>query len=725
MTFSAVKATYFSFVKTDKHDVLISFLLSFFALLPLLIRGPLDQEEYDLGIFSGRFAFEALWKGSLGLWLPELGFGTPMPIGQSFGSYPPFGLLNLIGMSTFFCIFWLTQLWLGTYFMFRLCRQLEIEHTVAIVAAISFVLSKPTMNYSMTDEWPTAFFTWTLYPVIIFLLTALLLNKDGLRSKKILMLGLALGLWLSKSHPGHVSLLLIPMAIYALVLMPWLNMKIICAFIIACLIAFLVSLDTFAFIYNEASLFPSGLVRNTQPGYSLVTYLLTLFYPIASPQGYTIITGVEQYLRNHFSRGPFFGTLFMLSAMCSLWITLGLNRWRVATGLAFVIAFILSMLDTSVSKVFSGLWLARDPLILFGILTAAMLLTSLAKLGTIFHRRIVAFLLLGQIIHVLLGFIPLIAHTGFRLNLSESSNHRFHYFGESTPSKLKTWLTDSGNRKGQRFFLSNKAQDAITHEWQDQGIYGNTDLVRLGLPVVTGWFKNISMDPIYPSAFLMHGRINGDTSIIENKSFFDVAGIRWLLVKGNEVPSYSKNNKFKPPLLFFGSNEKSLALLENPDAWPMAVFIDPTQDFLNKFPRASGCNLEGIACANLEVIRNARKDGHISVQIEHEQIILRFSPNQTKRQIFLSFFSHNGWVARAEGRELQIQKIGGAFMKIIAPSGVSEIKLNYNPTWRKMAMIISLASGIIVATLLILVTLKLPYNHMINKIRLFISKCFS
>jgi hypothetical protein len=717
--------------RLTNRDGLISFFISFFSLLPLLIRGPSDFEEHDLGIFSGRFAYKALFDGSLGLWLPDLGFGTPMPIGQSFGSYPPFILLNILGIYAFFCFFWLTQLWLGTYFMFRLCRQLEIGYSVAFVVAVSFALSKPVANYGMTDGWPTAFFTWTIYPVIIFLITDLLVDKGSLQ-KKIPLLGLVLGLWLSKSHPGHSSLLLIPLFIYIIILIPWRNIRVLFALSVACFASFLVSLDTFIFIYKEASLFPPGMLRNTQSGYTLSTYLLTLLYPLISPhdysfiggiktllrpliypQDYSFIGGINYYLQNHFSRGPFFGTPFMLLAFSSLWVELGRNRMRVATGIAFISAFTLSMADTTVSIVFSGLWLARDPLILFGMLTAAMLLSSILKSGTLFQKRVGGFLLASQLIHITLGHVPLIASIGFDYNASKASVTHTRYAGEGAPSKLKSWLTDNGGRKGQRIFLSKQIQDELSINWRDEGIYGNTDLTLLGLTVVTGWFKNISMDSIYPSRALMHGAISGDPWVMENKSFLDVAGIRWLLVGGSEAAFHQKNSKFKAPIFFEGKNGKSLALLENPNAWPMAVFIDSPKGSLNNFPRAVDCPHAGISCANLETIKNARKLDVVTIQIEYGQMILRFPPSESERQIFLSFFAHDGWIARTKGVELPIQKVGGAFMNIVVPAGIGEIELNYGSAWRLLILVISITSSITLTALLTMMALKSAI-HKIN-----------
>lgn len=86
----------------------------------------------------------------------------------------------------------------------------------------------------------------------------------------------------------------------------------------------------------------------------------------------------------------------------------------------------------------------------------------------------------------------------------------------------------------------------------------------------------VYMDTIYPSSSFMNRRISGDAFILNNRSFRDVAGIKWILVSSEEVNSFPPQVGFKPPLIYKGREKRlSLALFENPNAWPRAVFIDP------------------------------------------------------------------------------------------------------------------------------------------------------
>lgn len=676
----------------------ISFCISLISLLPLLVRGPLDQEEYDLGIFSGRFAFKAFFDGSYGLWLPDLGFGTPMPVGQSFGSYLPFVMFDMLSMSQWFIVFWLLQLWLGIYCMLRLCRSLDIKRNVGLLAAVTFALSMPTVNYGFTDEWPTAFFTWTIYPVVILLLTNFLQAEDDKFAPKVGLLGFIMGVWLLKSHPGHLSILVIPMVIYVLVLMPWRNTRIWLGLSLACLISLLMSFDTYAFIAIESSRFPANLARATQSGYTPQTYLWTLLYPLTFPVEQTFVVSLKDFLRNRFSRGPFFGTPFMLIAVgAALWAILEQNRQRTAAGLAFLVSLTLSLADSSMVKVFSGMWLARDPLIIFGILSAAMALTAILNSRSVWCRRIGISLMVCQIMQLLLAFIPFIAYSGFHYDAPKTFTNRIHYLGEDASSNLKSWLTGNGSRIGQRFLLSTQVQSDMRRTWTSEGVYGYTALVRIGLPVVNGWFKNISMDTIYPSSYLMHGKISGNSAIFNNRSFLDVAGIKWILLDADELKDFPRYTDFEFPHIYKGKNGQSLALLENPRAWPLAVFIDHDIINLHKLPRAAGCSYEGISCANLDYLKAAKQPGNIDSHMSHERITLKFQPSSHTRQALLTVFAHDGWKAQTGGEKLPINKIDGAFMSVQVPAGASKIELSYQPTFRLTAMLISLISSTLAA----------------------------
>lgn len=684
----------------------ICFALSILALLPLLARGPLDQEEYDLGVFSGRLVFESLWHGRLSFWLPDLGLGTPMPIGQSFGAYAPFALSDILGLSLWFCTFWIFQLWLGTYCLYRLCRRIGVAPGIAVVAALTFALSMPTINYGMTDDWPTAFFTWTMYPVVVYLLTSVLVDRQGKNlHSSCAVLAVATGFWLAKAHPGHIAVLLVPFAAYWAVLCPWRSRRVWLGLGFVAVLAGLMALDTYTFLASEFASFPPNLVRASQPGYEASAFLRALIFPL-SDSTHVVVDGWRAILLNHYSRGPFFGAPFMLCAAgFVVWSIFKRSRLNAALSAALLISIAISLADNSVSKVASGLWLARDPLTLFGILAASRAIAALDA-ATEKWRRIYPKLIIAQSAHMLIAFVPFVVYVGFHIGTSPEFAHRFHYRGEDSPSAFKSWLTANGKRTGERFFLSSRVQNDLRGGWIHEGVYGYTELVRLGLPVVTGWFKNVSMDAIYPSSSLMHGRIEGNDAAWGNRNFLDIAGVRWILVSGEETTLVAGKASLGKASTYRGRDGRILALFENPDAWPRAVFLGTGFEQSSRLPRLSGCPFTGIICADLSSIKDARLTGTIDAQFDRENITLRFSPANSPRQVLLSVFAHDGWIARAGNMELPLAKVDGALLGVPVPAGVSEIHLSYSPPWQFLATAISAGTGSLLLIFMVLLTLR-------------------
>lgn len=678
----------------------ISFLISVAALVPLLVRGPIDQEEYDLGVFSGWYAFESLLKGSLGLWLPDLGFGAPMPVGQSFGSYPLFFLSSAIGLSAWFRLFWVVQLWLACYFLLRICRQLGIHPVVALAVIASFAFGMPTVNYGMTDDWPTAFFVWTTYPLVMYLLTDLCLGADDSKAwKKLPLLGFVLGMWLGKGHPGHVSLFVIPTATYLAIIMPWQSKRILSILGLSCVVASLIALDSYAFLISEAMRFPSGTERITQPGYTLETYLYALAHPFASMSVPSFI-GISGLFTNAYSRGPFFGASFMFAALCSIFLAAG-DRRRLAVMVAAAAAFVLSMGSPSVSKVFSGLWLARDPLVFFGLLCAGQALTILLCSTSRIRRTVAKYGIALQLLHVILAFVPIIFYIGLHLGVPEKYSKRIGYAGEGISPQLKSWITGDGTRTGQRFLLSSGLQEEIRGGWVSEGLYGYTDLVKLGIPIVSGWFKNVSMDSIYPSRSLGHGSIGGDYRVLSNRSFLDVAGIRWIMFSGAESAEI-RRLEVGPEQHYVGTSGKSMGLVENLNAWPLAVFVDADAVRIEKLPRALNCSLNGVVCADFGHIRNARQEGRADVHATKSGFLVKFKPNERDRMLFMSIFAHEGWKARTNVKELNILKVENAFVALAVPAGVDHIELTYSPRWRIGTLLISVLVGLVTFALAVM-----------------------
>ena len=99
-----------------------------------------------------------------------------------------------------------------------------------------------------------------------------------------------------------------------------------------------------------------------------------------------------------------------------------------------------------------------------------------------------------------------------------------------------------------------------------------SDLVFLGLNPINGWFKNVSMDRLYPSISLMEGVIIGDLNVVHNRALLDVLGINLVMTAESEGPSAGGTAVVHRMTT---DDRGTLLTLANPGAWPKAVLIDP------------------------------------------------------------------------------------------------------------------------------------------------------
>ena len=67
--------------------------LSGLFLLPLLVYGPYETEIVQATLFPNQVHYQALARGEWLYWLNDLGFGTPLPIGDPLSYHPVFGPL--------------------------------------------------------------------------------------------------------------------------------------------------------------------------------------------------------------------------------------------------------------------------------------------------------------------------------------------------------------------------------------------------------------------------------------------------------------------------------------------------------------------------------------------------------------------------------------------------------------------------------------------------------
>lgn len=177
-------------------------------------------------------------------------------------------------------------------------------------------------------------------------------------------------------------------------------------------------------------------------------------------------------------------------------------------------------------------------------------------------------------------------------------------------------------------------------------------LMNYGIETLEGY------DAVYPktvSEFI--AKINGSYGslnsirrygIIDNydSDLLDLANVKYLVIKEEDVDRYLKNKKFK-----IAFKDKSVIVLENLIAFPRA-FILGDERFKN---------------SNIKFLKYGNEENQIRVE--------------TKKQgtLFVSDLYYPGWKAYVDGDAVEIHKIEPIFRSIEVPMGIHEIRFVYKP----------------------------------------------
>ena len=85
---------------------------------------------------------------------------------------------------------------------------------IAGLAAATWILATPALNYALVDLWPSHFYGWSLFPWMVLFLRRVLDDTGPTQPwRKALALGLVLGLFGVNGHFGQVPILVLPMAL--------------------------------------------------------------------------------------------------------------------------------------------------------------------------------------------------------------------------------------------------------------------------------------------------------------------------------------------------------------------------------------------------------------------------------------------------------------------------------------------------------------------------------
>ncbi len=654
-------------------------------LAPLVAYGPSDNEEAGLGVFSSQIFYRALLDGRWPFWLNDLGFGTPMPIGQRLDFHPVFAAASLVSLWAALCAVWTVHVAVMVIYFLRLTAVSGIRPRLRMVLLGCYVFSMPSVCYFYQTDWVSVIVAWSLLPVVVFHLHRAVREPD--REPAWLTtarLGLLLGLWIINTHPGYLASLVVVLAVYVLVLAP-VRARVYGCLLGAAVLAAGIAAARMHFVLDEMRWFPGSLPRVTQDGYTFAQYVQAAFVPFTEvPRGL---------------RGPFVGLVVGLAAL-GLAVRSGVERDRHARacGVAFAVALALGLAPVGTLaplRVFSAVWLFRDAMVFFALLAGGIVLQRALDSPRVAWRALVWCGIAVQVVQqgaaVWPGYVRLAEHPG-RLQFYR---HQFSAvgLGGAIASRAATY--------GPRLYVSEEVRTRLRGTLSGEGLHFVTDLVFLGVNPINAWFKGVSMDRLYPSESLMTGLIGGQQEVIENDTLLDVLGVNLVMQAAGEGPTpaalVETDRVRTPDSEAFAGPAHDILLLANRDAWPRAVLMDARAPAAS-LPFRRGCPHRGALCRDYTAFAEARLPDPVRLTASDGRYTARFAASERARLLFLSVLFRPEWQATAAAGALRVVPIADAFIGVTVPPGVAEIDLRFEP---RVRIALAWVSGGILVVLLV------------------------
>jgi len=425
-----------------------------------------------------------------------------------------------------------------------------MSKTMSHISGFLYVFSLPTINYTITDDWVSPFVGWTMYPIIVYFIFKLFLQKERGFSYLTFLLPIILAFTIYNAPTQLNSLLILFFCMLLIFLYHPKTLKfkqLLTVFIITCILV----APRYYYLLNEISFFPDGLTQRGAAPFTLkrllsnefIPFNFDLFRSIANNSFSTWWANAIDSLKHHdAARTSFIGFVYFILAFTGvaiLWRHLRgkskqiLDVVKASAVFGFLSAWVFSMLPRSFFLNTIHPWQFRDQIVFFGIIVAGIQLQRLK--GGIFKnfKVIIPLLIIIQINHVL-------AYTRHLVFIYPSEMPTRNFFkSPERDGRFLNWLKYYNTSYNKRILLSPEIENQLNaphKELISEGFYATSDLnLHAGLNPVNGNFKGLSMDRIYPSPVFSQGLIKSNYDLLKNSALLDIAGIHFILIHKAEL----------------------------------------------------------------------------------------------------------------------------------------------------------------------------------------------
>jgi hypothetical protein len=556
------------------------------------------------------------------------------------------------------------QLWVGLVAVWALCRSLRVRAWVGAVSVVTWALCAATLDF-FRDFWPDQLVMWTLLPLLLLLLFALL-DSDGRRRRALFSVGAGLcaGFMLLNGHAGVFPAY--ALGVVAFLLGRWRRVRELWPWLVLGLAVFALVAATKVYDIALESARTSGSHRPQQV-YG-IDFPRLLFYPFHLDANYrTIAIG-----------GPF----VLLTLVGLAWRGVShrhVNGLRAAVAVSFLAWFFPSR---SVS-VLTGNWYFGQTFTLFAILLAGLTLHALWERFPRARRLLLAAAGL-QVAVLVWGFVPLYH--------SDARRAADYLDGKTVPSLKNTFENQPIYRSFEarpdhgatRVYMAPLARDRL---WRSLTDYEWIAWSFHGLRLLNGHFRGIDVHELQRQKETLHGEIRGEPDIWKGKAddlptargVLDVLDVGYVLA----TPGERVASSLVPIQRFRLADGSMIEAYRNPAAWPDAVVLAQAARSLGPLRQRPGCDISGLLCDDLAPVEALRRAGAMQAEWHGVNLSVRFPASAQPGVLLVSQMYRPGWRARlSDGRTVNGYRLVGALTGFDLPPGVSSAEVFFHPTGR-------------------------------------------
>lgn len=644
-------------------------------IVAFLVGSTPDEEEFRWGILSTTLHIQALAQGRLAAWEPALGLGMPAPMVPNFNTYPLAPLLIGVTAATWAQLLYVFQTIVGALGIWQLGAMLRLTAIVRAVCVFTFLLATPTLNYAVTDFWPSHYVMWTTAPWLLWMAWRLL-NATGaqLRSSSVL-LGVTAGIVLATTHPGHVPVygvivLAVGIASWRAVGSRWAWLLLAAAIAVAIASPSLLQLVRERTIFDPAL----GIVKLPEP--LPPDALRDVFLrPLSFSERAWEVEVVARGTRLLFFGGPF-AVLALVGAIRCV-------RTRPDLVIAAVVGTVL-LFTSLLPLTFVSRFHFRDPLTLCAILLAGLGANSLLDGRRV--RIAATLLLILQVGVVAAAASPFVESLWYR-----DARNALWFKGATAQSDFPDRLLALMSQPG-RIAYSPRVDYAISQgERLHEGL-GVNALAYRGRALVNGSFKGVSNDVLWPDDRLFYGRIRLPRQAIESDAVLDLLGIRYILADPEEAVAPGLRAVGPMPATI----GQPLVLYENSDASQGGIIVDASPAALLPMPTYPECAHDRLLCRDLTPLAQVRRRDRVEVARRGGRIDVGVDRADQPRLLVLAEMFRPDWRAIADGEALRTHSVGSGLLGVTIPPGATTVRAEYRPTSLFAATVLSwtvLAAG--------------------------------